>query len=341
MRILVLGGTVFLSREVAAAAVDRGHEVVCACRGESGAVPAGAELVRWDWSEEPPAALADPGAGAGFDAVVQVGRLPGVVARAVALLPDAHHLFVSSVSAYADDASPAGPGQGVLHPALHQDLDLAEHPAAYGPMKVACEEVVRAGAARATVVRPGLIVGPGDPTGRFTYWAERLAAAGAGERVLAPGSPEDVVQVIDVRDLAAWIVALAERGTTGTYDAVGEPVRIADLLAAAGTAAELVWVDAEFLAAHGVEPWAGPESLPLWLPRPAYDGMLAHDPTPAIDAGLALRPLAETFADTAAWLGAEPGAVVTGLSRDREGEVLAEWAAAAGPGSGRVPEARA
>ncbi|MEQ6899862.1 NAD-dependent epimerase/dehydratase family protein [Nocardioides sp. YIM 152588] len=320
MELLVLGGTVFLSHQVAAAAVARGHRVVCACRGRSGHVPTGAELVRWDWREEPPAAVAE----AAFDAVVQVGRLPGQVARAVALHPSAHHVFVSSVSVYADDASPAGPGEGAVHEPLHEDVDLAERPEAYGPMKVACEEVVRAGAA-ATVVRPGLIVGPGDPTGRFSYWAQRLAAADPGERVLAPGAPDDVVQVIDVRDLAAWIVTLAERGTVGTFDAVGEPVPLAGLLAAAGSPAELAWVDAGFLAEHGVEPWSGPSSLPLWVPRPAYDGMLAHDPAPAVDAGLALRPLAETFADTAAWLRAEPAAVVTGITPDQEAEVLAAW----------------
>ena len=175
-------------------------------------------------------------------------------------------------------------------------------------------------AASSVVVRPGLIVGPGDPTGRFAHWPQRLARGG---EVLAPGRPDDVVQVIDVRDLAAWVLDLAERRTTGTYDAVGTPVPLGELLAdtAAGVGADdprLTWVDADFLEEHGVAHWAGEGSLPLWLPRPEYDGMLAHDPGPAVAAGLRLRPLAETAADCL-------DSPVIALSPEREAEVLAAW----------------
>jgi nucleoside-diphosphate-sugar epimerase len=190
-------------------------------------------------------------------------------------------------------------------------------------MKVACEQLVVGGARAALVVRPGLIVGPGDPTGRFGYWPERLATAAAdGAAVLAPGDPADVVQVVDVRDLADWVVDSLEHDRVGTYDGVGVPVPIggllAELVAALAPDVTLRWVDAGTLTEHGVEPWAGEAAVPLWLPRPAYDGMLAHDPTPSIEAGLRLRPLAETAVDTLAWLRADPSAVRGGLTRQRE-----------------------
>ena len=138
MRILVLGGTVFLSREVAAEALRRGHDVTCACRGESGSVPAGATHLRWDRDEEAPGELTAQQ----YDAVVDVARLPSRVRSALAATRGAHWVFVSSVSVYADDADPSGPGEGRLFEPIHEDIDLAEHPEAYGPMKVACEQTV-------------------------------------------------------------------------------------------------------------------------------------------------------------------------------------------------------
>jgi nucleoside-diphosphate-sugar epimerase len=313
MQLLVLGGTRFLSREVATRAVARGWDVTCACRGRSGAVPEGATHLPWDRADAPPAALAD----GDWDAVVDVARLPSQVRSAVAATSRAHWVFVSTISVYADSSSPAM--QPTLEP-IDEDVDLAVDPEAYGGMKVACERAVQAGAASSVVVRPGLIVGPGDPTGRFAHWPQRLARGG---EVLAPGRPEDVVQVIDVRDLAAWLLDLAEARTTGTYDGVGEPMPFGDLLAqvAAGVgdpAPRLTWVESSYLEEQGVVPWAGEGSLPLWLPRPEYDGMMAHDPAPAVAAGLRLRPVAETA----------PGCLdspVTALSREREAEVLAGW----------------
>lgn len=313
MKLLVLGGTRFLSREVATRAVARGWDVTCACRGESGPVPEGATHLRWDRSDPPPPAVAS----GGWDAVVDVGRLPSQVAAAVAVTADSHWVFVSTVSVYADNSSAAM--EPLLEP-IGEDRDLATDPEAYGGMKVACEQSVLATARSAVVVRPGLIVGPGDPTGRFSYWPQRLVRGG---EVLAPGRPEDVVQVIDVRDLAEWVLVLAEQETSGVLDAVGTPTPFRDVLdgVAAGVGAiapELTWVDADFLEAHDVQPWAGEGSLPLWLPRPEYDGMLAHDPGPAEAAGLRLR----SVADTAAACLADP---VTALSAEREAEVLAAW----------------
>lgn len=318
MRLLVLGGTVFLSREVAAEAVRRGHDVVCACRGESGQVPECAQLLRWDRDEPVPAELVDD-----FDAVIDVARQPSHVRAAVAAVPSAHWVFVSTVNVYADDATPAGrPGVTPLRAPLTEDSDGKADPEGYGRMKVACEGIVSAGVASSTLVRPGLIVGPGDPTGRFSYWPRRLALGGS---VLAPGEPTDVVQVIDVRDLSAWLVTLAERRTVGVFDGVGEPMSIEALILSGDPAADLTWVDQSFLSAQGVAPWSGPDSIPMWLPRPEYDGMLHHLLGPPLKAGLILRPLAETFADTLAWLDSEPAAVITGITRDRESQLLDAW----------------
>ena len=324
MRILVLGGTVFLSRAVAVEAVRRGHEVVCACRGESGSVPDGVRLVRWDRGAGEPA----PGDEIGtVDAVVDVARQPSWVRAALSAWGDAHWVFVSTISVYSDDATPGGrPGLTPTHPAVHTDGDLSEAPELYGALKVGCEEAVLTSAASAVVVRPGLICGPGDVTSRFGYWPERLAAGG---EVLAGGSPADVVQIIDVGDLAAWLVTAAEQRTTGTYDGVGPALPVGDLLAqvAAGVGGEasLTWVPSAFLAEHDVEPWAGPSALPLWLPRPEYDGMLARDAAPALEAGLVVRPIAQTARETLAWLQAHPDAARTGLSREHERRVLEAW----------------
>lgn len=313
MRLLVLGGTRFLSREVATKAVARGWDVTCACRGESGTVPDGAEHLPWDRADEAPDALSR----GTWDAVVDVTRLPSHARRAVAATAGAHWVFVSTVSVYADNASPAM--EPLVEP-ITDDVDLSVDPEAYGGMKVACEQIVQERAASWLVARPGLIVGPGDPTGRFAHWPQRLARGG---EVLAPGRPEDVVQVIDVRDLATWLVDVAEVRTTGTYDAVGTPMPLSELLerTAAGVGnpdPDLTWVDSEFLEAQGVVPWAGEGSVPMWLPRPEYDGMLAHDPAPALAAGLRLRPVEETA----------PGCLdssVHAISPEREAEVLAAW----------------
>ncbi len=323
VKILVLGGSVFLSKAVATDALERGHEVTCATRGTSGPVPDGATFVAWDRTQEVPGELA----GASYDAVVDVARIPSWVRKGVAAFPSAHWVFVSTVNAYADDSVPDGtPGTLELREPRHEDADLGTDPEAYGPMKVACEQLVRQGAASWTVIRPGLIVGPGDPTGRFTYWPVRLADGG---EALAGGRPGDRMQVIDVRDLAAWIVTCAEQRTGGDLDGVGEVMPLSRMLAetaaGVGSDATFTWVPQEFLAEQGVEPWMGPEALPLWLPRPECDGLGTHDPAPSYAAGLVLRPVADTARDTLAWVRATPDAPVSGMSRDREAAVLAAW----------------
>jgi nucleoside-diphosphate-sugar epimerase len=170
-------------------------------------------------------------------------------------------------------------------------------------------------------VRPGLVVGPGDPSGRFTYWPLRLADGGS---VLAPGPPERPVQVVDARDLAAWLVTCAEQRRTGVVDGVG-PVHswqelLEEVAAGVGGDPEVVWVDSAALVELGVRPWVGPGSLPVWLPEEG--GMLAHDPAPAAAAGLRCRPVRETAADVLAWVRTDPGASLTGMSRAEEQELL-------------------
>lgn len=322
MRILVLGGTVFLSRAVAQAAVAGGHDVTCAARGVSGHPPEGATFVRWDRADPPP-----PDLGADFDAVVDVSGTPSHVRAAVASLPGAHWVFVSSISAYADTSTPGGsPATLPVLPPVTADEPSAE---TYGGRKVACEEAVRTSAASATVVRPGLIVGPGDGSGRFTYWPARFAeAARDGGPVLVPEPVDEPVQVVDVRDLATWLVDLAEHRTSGTFDAVCAPLPRSALLDAVaegvGAAPSLVPVPSATLQHRDVRPWVGPRSLPLWVGDPTWTGFLAHDPAASFAAGLTTRPLADTARDTLAWLRATPDARVTGLTRQEERTLLAE-----------------
>src|SRR5262249_39555218 len=152
----------------------------------------------------------------------------------------------------------------------------------YGAAKVACEQAVGDGA---FICRAGLIVGPEDPTGRFTYWPARLARGG---EVLAPGAPDDAVQVIDVRDLAQWIVQAAEVRMIGTYDAIGPSLTrgtvLTECTAALGVPCTLTWVDRAFLDKHDVRRWAGARSLPLWLPLPEFAGFMTRDTTSAREA---------------------------------------------------------
>jgi len=325
MKLLVLGGSVFLSRATVEAAVARGHDVVAVNRGRSGSVPAGARHVVADRDDDFPAGLAEEG----FDAVVDVSRTPSHVRKAVAALPGAHWVFVSTINVYSDESTPGGrPGTLPLRDPEFEDVG-ATSPESYGAMKVACEELVTAGTTSRSIVRPGLIVGPDDPTGRFTYWPARMARLldGGSPDVLAPGSPTDLVQIVDVRDLAAWIVALAEERTEGVFDAIAPPLEIGELLAAVaagcGVEPRWAWMPAAELEANKVAPWSGERSLPLWLPRPQYDGMVAHDAGPALDAGLVPRTVEETARDTLAWLRATPDATVTGMTADEEAEVLA------------------
>jgi len=329
MKLLVLGGTVFLSRAVAEEAVRRGHDVTAACRGESGPLPDGVRHLKLDRETQSLADVLPPSPDPGrppYDAVVDIARQPQRVHDAVRTLPDAHWVFVSTINVYVDESVPGGTPEtlALREPILEDGEDDSAE--SYGAKKVGCERLVRDGAASSVVIRPGLIIGPGDPSGRFTYWPSRLADGG---EVLAPGGPDDRVQVIDVRDLAAWIVDAAERRLTGVYDGTGAAMSRAEFLeqVARGVSSQatLTWVPQEFLTEQKVEPWSGPRSVPAWLPLPEYAGLCDHDVTSSLATGLTVRPLEESARDTLAWVRATPDAAVTGLTRNEEAEVLRAW----------------
>ncbi|WP_190820236.1 NAD-dependent epimerase/dehydratase family protein [Saccharopolyspora pogona] len=292
MRILVLGGTVFLGHAVAAEAVRRGHDVVCAARGTSGGIPDGAALAPVD-REQGLGALA----GERFDAVVDVARNYRWVREALDVLgaKAGHWTFVSTINAYADTRTTRQSTDAPLQEPI-TDSDDVSTPESYGGVKVACENAVRAAVGdRAFVLRPGLITGPNDTSDRFGYWPARLARGG---RVLVPDEPDHPAQHADVRDLANWILDAAANGITGAFDG-SSPVmplgtllkEIAEAVAPPGT--ELVAVPSEDLTEAGVQPWMGPKSLPFWLPE-SWQGLVSHDTSPSLDTGLRIRPLAET-----------------------------------------------
>src|SRR5262249_32746336 len=321
MRLLILGGTQFLGRAIAMHARAAGHAVTCAARGISGAVPAGARLAKID--RDVVDGLA-PLASETFDAVIDVSRHPGQVRRAIAALKHraAHWTFVSTGSVYADSRTPGqrpetAPRKAPTAPEVEHSTE-----ATYGNAKVTCEKAV---GADAFICRAGLIVGPEDPTGRFTYWPARLARGG---EVLAPGTPNDLVQFVDVRDLAQWIVRCAEMRRIGCYDGVGSPLPRGEFLTkcanALGADCTFTWVDQDFLKSQDVRRWAGPRSLPLWLPLPEYAGFLTRDSAPARAAGLTARSLEETARDTLAWH-ANADVPLTGLTAEEETAVLTAW----------------
>ncbi len=313
MRLLLLGGTAWLSRQLARDAVARGHRVTCAARGRSGPVPAGVESFTVD--RDDPEALA-PLAQRTYDAVVDVTRRPSHARSAVRVLGGraAHWTYVSSISVYADSATT---GQDIGAPLVEPTPTGGDEsdPAGYAGHKRACELAVETLPADLFIARPGLIVGPGDPSGRFAYWPRRIAR---DQVVVAPGSPEDPVQIVDVRDLARWLVDSIEARRTGTFDAVGEPMPMSVFLdaVAAGVRAHPAWRWAahDDLTSLGIEPWTGPGSLPLWVPHPEFAGHMSRDPSVTLAAGLAPRPVADTARDTWRWLQATPDAPVGGLT---------------------------
>jgi 2'-hydroxyisoflavone reductase len=319
MRILVLGGTQFLGRHVVDAALRSDHDVTLFNRGRTRPeLFPDVEKVRGDRDGD----LGDL-SGRAFDAVIDTsGYVPRIVAETLDALGDVgHYTFVSSVSVYTDLTTPPTEAS----PVAELEEPTEEWREAYGELKADCEEVVRERFPNAFIPRPGLIVGPWDPTGRFTYWPQRLAAGGL---VLAPAPPEASAQVMDVRDLAAWIVRAAEGGTSGTYNAVDHPTTRAALIETCkdvgGAEAEIVWVDGDFLAGHEVEEWM---ELPLWLHGEEHRGMLSIDPSAAFAAGLETRPLAETVCDTLEWVrrGEAPVEPPAGLDPEKEQRVLDAW----------------
>jgi nucleoside-diphosphate-sugar epimerase len=318
MRLLVLGGTVFLGRHVTAEALRRGHDVTLFHRGRHGAeLFPGTEHVLGDRSGDL-AALR----GRAWDSAIDTsGYEPDDVARSSAL--DLGHLvFVSTCNVY-----PAWPAEPV-----DEDSPVWTEGDDYGPLKAACERAARdAMPGRVASVRAGLLCGPHDNILRLPWWVQRIAAGG---EVLAPGDRDRTVQLVDARDLAGWMLDLAERHVAGAFNGTAPPGRttmreaLEAAVEATGSGARLRWVPDDLLVAHEVEPW---DELPLWIPPDTGAGTWAVGTERAQAAGLRCRPVAETVADTWAWL-RDGGEGIgdwraenrpRGLSPERERELLA------------------
>jgi 2'-hydroxyisoflavone reductase len=320
MRVLVIGGTVFLGRAAVEVALARGHEVTLFHRGlhNRGLFGDDVETLIGDRTEDLSALR-----GRSWDAVIDTcGFEPEHVGAAAQLLADAvgHYGFVSSGSVYSD-----WPNRPVDEDSTVFESDERE----YGPLKAACERAAEAAMpGRVLKARAGVIVGPHENIGRLPWWLRRIAAGG---QVLAPGPDDAPIQLIDARDLAAWMLSMAQAGSAGAYNAIAAPgsATWGELLGvcveSVGGAAELVWVEDTEVAERVEEPW---DELPLW-PIPGLGGLYAMAADRALEAGLTPRSLAETVADTWAWLerGADLGdwrreVQVTGLAAERERDLL-------------------
>jgi 2'-hydroxyisoflavone reductase len=375
-KILILGGTGFLGPKTIDVAVAGGHEVTIFNRGKREKLtPLGVKVEHLygnrdpdlpaDDEKGPDGKLLRPDAtprgleqlaGRTWDVVIDnSGYYPRHVAASAKLLaPNAgHYIYISSISAYdvnpADGGDETTPLAKLADPTVEKMGDNYEN---YGGLKVLCEQAASAAFGdRATIVRPGYIIGPGDPTDRFTYWPVRIARGGT---MLAPGSPADPLQWIDVRDLAEWLVTVAERTVTGAFNTVGRTARWGDVLAACVKAvgpgaAKLEWVPSAWLAEHAA---GGEDAFPIWVaPTGKFAGFHRWKSTRAEAAGLKFRPLDTTVADLLAWypgdvehrtrIAAElvasgkpapkkdPRELRAGPERP-EGELLAKWAASRG-----------
>jgi len=343
MKLLVLGGTRFLGRYVVESALGRGHEVTLFNRGQlnSELFPE-VEKLRGDRDGG-----LDALRGRSWDAVVDPsGYTPRVVRDSAELLADAaeHYSFISSVSVYRDTSVPGVDERYPVSELTDEQLREAEAlPQSeltgapffwerYGALKALCErEAESAMPGRVLNVRAGLIVGPHDYSDRFTYWPRRVADGGD---VLAPGDPTRPVQFVDARDLATWVVRMAEKRGTGTYNATGPdyPLTMGRFLeecnTATGERARLVWVDEKFMLEAGLGQWM---EVPLWTDSSDEDNRYFQDVSveKAAAAGLSFRPVAETVRDTLEWDLTRPADTVrrAGLAREREREVLAAWQA--------------
>jgi 2'-hydroxyisoflavone reductase len=309
LRLLVLGGTKFLGRAIVEAALARGHEITLFNRGRTNPqLFPEVEKLRGDRDGK-----LDALRGRSWDAVADVaGYLPRVVRQSVELVEAPYYLFVSTRSVYVDLGAPSDETTPI-----HGDVDSEDVSEHYGELKAMCERVVQE--RPSGIVRPGLVVGPHDPTGRFTYWPHRIARGGD---VLAPGSPDEPVTLVDVRDLGEWMVRLCESDTQGVYNAIdvrtwGELLEAC--VRATASDARLQWVPSDWLLEQGVEEWM---ELPLWVASPEYAFMHRVRNDRAVAAGLTFRPLEEVA------LGALEEASLTaeaGMKPERERELLEAW----------------
>jgi 2'-hydroxyisoflavone reductase len=320
MDLLLIGGTHFVGRHVVEQAVAAGHQVTVFHRGasEPGERYPDVEHVHGDRD-------ADLGSlrGRSFDWVVDVcGYVPRVVRGTVELAAAPRYLFVSTESVYAEPLPPVVDERSPL--ATLEDPTVEEVTwQTYGPLKVLCEQVVvDAYGERALLVRPGYVVGPHDPTDRFTWWMRRAAAGGA---MPAPDGPDYPVQLTDGRDLGAFMVRLIEAGANGAFNADGPPVPLGDLLDSAarvaGTRVDPVWIPERWLSDHGFDDGV---AFPIW--ESGDGGRARMDASKAVASGLTHRDLESTIRDTLAWDRARGlPELAAGLSPEREAELLAAF----------------
>jgi 2'-hydroxyisoflavone reductase len=326
-KILILGGTKFIGPAMVAIARAHGHTVTLFNRGKTNpGLFADLEQLHGDRDGK-----LDALRGRKWDAVIDdSGYVPRHVKDSATLLAPSvsHYLFISTISVYADGSKPIDESS-----ALETLKTPTEEvtPQSYGALKVGCEQAAAAALpGKLTIVRPGLIVGPDDPSDRFTYWPVRVARGG---EVLAPGKPDDPISYIDVRDLAAFVIGLVEKRTLGTFNATGPAAQltIGGLLdackKASGSDAKFTWVDAPFLEKEKVTPWG---DMPVWVPPVgdgAYLGRISRER--GIKAGLTFRPVVDTCRDTLAWWNKQPAerraTLHAGIKPEREKEVLAAW----------------
>jgi 2'-hydroxyisoflavone reductase len=328
MRILIVGGTRFVGRAIAEAALDSGHEVTLLHRGKTRpSTLEDAEHVLVDRDSDQ---LNDALAGRHFDATVDVcAYVPRQVTSLAAALDGrgGHHVYISTMSVYEDEQEFGFDEEGPLVRLSDPSTEKVTGET-YGGLKVLCEETAVAayGNDNVALVRPTYVIGPHDPTGRFTWWVQRVAAGG---RVLAPGPHDASMQVIDARDQGEWCVRLAESKSAGPYNSVSPtpPFGYGDLLEAAVRAVgphgtELVWVDGAWLRDQGEDG----QTLPLWT-EGVSENVMAGNPTRALNTGLSPRPLTQTIADTWEWMKDEqpPHVPGWGISPEREAELLELW----------------
>lgn len=336
MDILLLGGTRFLGRQLVEAALAKGHNVTLFNRGNHAEVFPDVELIKGDRNGD----LSEL-AGRRWDSIIDTcGFMPDVVAKSAKFLNNSdHYTFISSISVYKDMSIPnMDENAEVLSLSadelqeVSQSNNIGEY---YGHLKALCEKAAETEMPnRVFVVRPGLIVGPYDYTDRLPYWIKRITEGG---EVLAPGRPERLIQMIDAKDLAEWIIQMVEKKMTGTYNAVGpnHKLTMEKLLQESKNViqseATFTWVNEDFLKEHEVGAWG---EMPLWIPEEfplpgeekAWNGFLNMSNRKAIEMGLTSRPLSEIILDTYEWEKTRPQEKrLAGMDAEREKELLVLW----------------
>lgn len=335
---LIIGGTKFLGRHLIDSLLERGYEVALFNRGKYSAedIP-GVETIHGDRNRD-----LEKLEGRKWDAVIDTcGYLPETVRASARFFADAAeiYVFVSSMSCYADTSRPnydettpvsrLTPEQKAETEKIDpsSDITAATLGEYYGPLKALCEEAAEAEMpGRVLQVRSGLIVGPYDPTDRFTYWVMRVARGG---EVLAPRGPDRYVQVIHGKDLSGWIVAMTEKRMTGTFNVSGRPFEMTMLgmlegiRSTTGSDAEFVWADEHFLERENVSPWS---EMPLYLPESDEPnrGFLSANIDKALESGLVFRPFDDTVLDTFEWRKEVDGPLKAGITSERESQLLAK-----------------